>query len=161
MTFGIVLCRIRRKSVTFLREKKLSYVTQCGKYDYRCAMEFSISRMANDSFRCRIINDALVCVHSGEKNFIPQYCQKKGFIGGADMQPAQATKNESREHWSQSGMFIRVIFQHVHTITHRLAFNCTEKNRPRIFKETNYLFEIMNIFVYIKIALELKYQLRM
>lgn len=107
------------------------------------------------------VNDALVCVHSGEKNFIPQYYQKKRFIGGADMQPAQATKNESREHWSQSGMFIRVIFQHVHTITHRLAFNCTEKNRPRIFKETNYLFEIMNIFVYIKIVLELKYQLRM
>lgn len=43
-----------------------------------------------------------------EKKFVPQYCQKKkGFIGGADTQSAQATKNElPAKYRSESGIFI-------------------------------------------------------
>lgn len=42
--------------------------------------------MANNSLPCYVISGALVFIRSDEKKFIPQYCQKKGFIGGADMQ---------------------------------------------------------------------------
>jgi len=67
---------------------------------------------------------------------------------------AQATKKRITRKTSQSGCLSSDFSTCAHTTTRHLAFNYSEENGPQMFKETNWLFEITNVFVYIKITFE-------
>jgi len=106
--------------------------------------------MANDSFRRHITNDASVFIHSGEKKFVTQYrIEKKVYRRRRGLRRRQ--KNESRAKRLKAACLSSDFSTCAHTTTRHLAFNYSEENRPQMFKEINWLFEIMNVFVYIKI----------